>query len=403
MPEKAAKYIIVGGGRAGASAVQGIREVDPEGRIILAGVEEHLPYNRPPLTKDLWFGTQKVEDVFIDSRDYYDRNGVKLLEGTRIVSVDPGAHTVSDAKGVTYRYEKLLLATGGAPRRLPIPGRDLEGLSYYRFLDDYERLRPAAAPGGKAIVIGGGFIGSEIAAALTMSKVEVTMVFPEPHLCARIFPASLGQALTAYYTGQGVTIVSDDLPAAVERRDGRFVVRTSKGLELEAGIVVGGIGVRPETGLAEAAGLKTGDGIVVDAGLRTSAPEIYAAGDVARFPHHALGTMTRIEHWDNAMAQGRQAGRNMAGAGEPFTYMPYFFSDLFKFGYEAVGEIDPRLETFMDWQKENDTGVIYYLRDGRVRGVMNCNIWRKLDPAREIITRGAKVGPADLKGAISAG
>lgn len=400
MADKIWKYVIVGGGRAGASAVQGIREVDPSGSVLVVGAEGHLPYNRPPLTKELWFATQKIEDIFVDSRDYYDRNHVKIVEDTRITAVDPGQRTITDGSGKVRRYERLLLATGGLPRRLAIPGGDLDGLSYYRFLDDYEELRGQAAAGRKAVVIGGGFIGSEIAAALNLNKVEVTMVFPDAHLCARVFPADLGRAMSAYYAGQGVMIKAADRPASIERRAGRFLVHTEAGLDLDADIVVGGIGIRPETGLAEAAGLKTEDGIVVDGRLQTSAPGIYAAGDVARFPHHGLGMMTRIEHWDSAISQGKQAGRNMAGAGEEFTYAPYFFSDLFKFGYEAVGEIDPGLETFADWQKEFDTGSIYYLRDGRVRGVMNCNLWGKLDPAREIIGRGSRVGPSDLKGAI---
>ena len=400
MPEKVYKYVIVGGGRAGASAVQGIREIDASGSILVVGLEGHLPYNRPPLTKELWFGTQKVEDVFVDSRDFYDRNGVRVLEETRIKGIDLSQRTAADAKGKTYRFEKLLIATGGVPRPLPIPGGDLEGLIYYRYLDDYTKLRGEAVAGRKALVIGGGFIGSEIAAALALNKVEATLLFPEKHLCSRVFPASLGQAMNAYYEGQGVKIVSEDKPASLERREGRFLVRTAGKAALEADIVVAGIGIRPETGLAEAAGLRTDDGIIVDAQLQTSAPGIFAAGDAARFPHHALGVMTRIEHWDNALSQGKQAGRNMAGAGEPFTYMPYFFSDLFKFGYEAVGEIDPRLEIFADWQKEFDTGSIYYLKEGRVRGVMNCNLWGKLAPAREIILKSSKVGPADLKGAI---
>src|SRR5512138_148699 len=387
MADKIWKYLIVGGGRAGASAVQGIREVDPSGSALVVGAEGHLPYNRPPLTKELWFGTQKVEDVFVDSRDYYDRNHVKIVEDTRVTALDPGQKTVTDASGKVRRYERLLLATGGLPRRLPIPGGDLDGLSYYRFLDDYEVMRGQAGAGRKAVVIGGGFIGSEMAAALNLNKVEVTMVFPDAHLCARVFPADLGRAMSDYYAGQGVTIKAGDRPASIERRGGRFLVRTAAGLDLDADIVVGGIGIRPETGLAEAAGLKTEDGIVVDGRLQTSAPGVYAAGDVARFPHHALGMMTRIEHWDNAIGQGKQAGRNMAGAGEEFTDMPYFFSDLFKFGYEAVGEIDSRLETFADWQKEFDTGSIYYLGDGRVRGVMNCNLWGKVEPARDIIRK----------------
>jgi 3-phenylpropionate/trans-cinnamate dioxygenase ferredoxin reductase subunit len=400
MKDKTYAYMVVGGGRAGASAVQGLREVDPSGAILLAAAEAHLPYNRPPLTKDLWFGTQKVEDVFIDSRDFYDRNHVKLAEETRIAAIDPGGRTATDAQGNIYRFEKLLLATGGRPKPLPVPGGDLQGLFYYRYLDDYARLRDEAAPGRHALVIGGGFIGSEIAAALSLAKLEVTLLFPEGHLCARVFPSDLGRAMNASYEGQGIKIVSGDRPAALERRNGRFLVRTADHGTLEADIVVAGIGIRPETGLAEASGLKTEDGIVVDTRLQTSAAGIYAAGDAARFPHHGLGRMTRIEHWDNALSQGRQAGRNMAGAAEDFTYMPYFFSDLFKFGYEAVGEIDPRLETFADWQKEFETGSIYYLKDGRVRGVMNCNLWGKLKPAREIILRGSNIGPADLKGAI---
>lgn len=400
MAEKIWKYIIAGGGRAGASAVQGIREIDTAGSILVAGAEAHLPYNRPPLTKELWFGTQKIEDVFIDSRDFYDRNRVKLLEDTRVASIDPGQRTIADAKGNVRRYEKLLLATGGTPRRLPIPGGDLEGISYYRTLDDYAKLSAEAAPGRKALVIGGGFIGSEIAAALNMKKLEVTAVFPEATLCARVFPAGLGQAMNDYYAGQGVTIVAGDKASAIERRPAGFLVRTAGGRAIEADIVVGGIGIRPETALAEAAGLEVENGIVVDPRLQSSAPDVYAAGDAARFLYAALGQMTRIEHWDNAIGQGKQAGRNMAGASEAYAYMPYFFSDLFKFGYEAVGEIDPRLEIFADWQKEFDTGSIYYLKDGRVRGVMNCNIWGKQEPAREMIRKGAKVGPGDLKGAI---
>jgi 3-phenylpropionate/trans-cinnamate dioxygenase ferredoxin reductase component len=400
MPEKTHKYVIVGGGRAGASAVQGIREIDTAGPVLIAGIEPHLPYNRPPLTKDLWFGTRKVEDVFIDSRDFYDRNHVKILEENRIVAIDPAGRSVTDGKGNVHHYENLLLATGGAPRPIPIPGGELPGLIYYRYLDDYLRLREEATAGSTALVIGGGFIGSEIAAALNLAKVEVTMIFPEDHVCSRIFPAPLGQAMNAYYSAQGVRILAGDKPVAIERTGDRFLVRTANGANLEADVLVIGVGIRPATDLAKAAGLKTDDGIVVDDRLQTSAPGIYAAGDVARFPHHALGRMTRIEHWDNALSQGKQAGRNMAGAGEPFIYMPYFYSDLFKFGYEAVGDIDPRLEIFADWQKEFDTGVLYYLSEGRVRGVMNCNLWGKLKPAREIILKGAKVGPDDLKGAI---
>lgn len=400
MAEEKYKYVIAGGGLAGASAVRGIRELDPSGGILLAGTEKHLPYNRPPLTKKLWFGKQKVEEIFVEGRDYYEENGVTLLLDARIAAINPARRTVSDEKGNVYGYEALLLATGGIPRTLSIPGGDLEGIYYYRYLDDYQRLKAEAAEGRKAVVIGGGFIGSEIAAALNINKVDVTVVIHGPYLCERVFPAGLGRAMNDYYLKQGVKISIGDSPRSIERRAGKFIVRTQAGLALEADMVVVGVGIRPETRLAEAAGLNVNDGIVVDALLKTSAPGVYASGDVARFPYEALGMEIRVEHWDNALSQGKWAGRSMAGSREPFTYMPYFYSDLFKFGYEAVGEVDAKLETFADWQEEFHTGVVYYLKEGRVRGAMMCNIWEKLDAARELIRKGERRSPGDLKGAI---
>jgi 3-phenylpropionate/trans-cinnamate dioxygenase ferredoxin reductase subunit len=194
--------------------------------------------------------------------------------------------------------------------------------------------------------------------------------------------------------------MTGDRPAALSRSGIKYYVRTESGSHVEADLIVVGIGIVPATDLAQDAGLKVDNGIVVDEYLQTSHPEIYAAGDNARFPYQALGQQMRIEHWDNAKAQGKWAGRNMARAKEPFDYMPYFYSDLFEFGYEAVGEVDARLETFADWEKENDTGVIYYLKDGRVRGVMLCNVWGKLDAARELIRKAKSRTPASLRGAI---
>jgi NADPH-dependent 2,4-dienoyl-CoA reductase/sulfur reductase-like enzyme len=249
-------------------------------------------------------------------------------------------------------------------------------------------------------VIGGGFIGSEIAASLAMNKVKVTMVFPEAYLCSRVFPKSLGFALQNSYIGRGVGILSGDRPVSFEKEGERFVTATEKGARIESDLLIVGIGIVPATGLAEEAGLRTGNGVVVDEFLRTSHPDIYAAGDNAFFPYQALGRAMRVEHCDNALNQGKQAGRNMAGAEEPFTYMPYFFSDLFEFGYEAVGEVSAELETFTDWQKENDTGVVYYLKDGRVRGVMMCNVWDKVDAARDLIRKGDRATPENLRGVI---
>lgn len=400
MAEKAYRYIIVGGGLAGGSAVEGVRERDAAGSVLLIGGEQHLPYDRPPLTKKLWFGKKEVQDIFLHDQAFYADRGIDLALGSVVVTLNPGAKTIEDAAGNCYRYDKLLLATGGAPRRLGVPGGDAEGICYFRYLDDYLATRAKAQAGRRALVIGGGFIGAEIAAALNTVKVEVTMVYPSSCLVSRVVPESLGRALEELYRSRGVAIEAGESVLAIERRGDRFVTQTRSGKRLESDIVIAGIGIGPAVELARSAELQVENGIVVNEMLQTANADIYAAGDNADFPYQALGRRMRIEHWDNAVSQGRQAGRNLAGAGEPFTYMPYFFSDLFEFGYEAVGDVDSRLETLADWQKENDTGVIYYLEGGRVRGAMMCNVWDRVEDARRLIREGKRMTADDLRGAI---
>ncbi|MDP2852428.1 MAG: FAD-dependent oxidoreductase [Gallionella sp.] len=393
-------YVIVGGGLAGTSAVQGIRELDAAGRILLVGEEKHLPYDRPPLSKKLWFGKKKVEDIFLHDRAFYEQHAVTLALGAKAARLDPDAKTLTTTEGDTYGYGKLLLATGCKPRTLTIPGGDLDGICYFRDLNDYLRIREVAAEGKSAVVIGGGFIGSELAAALNICKLHVTMIFPGALLCDRVLPDYLGRVVQQRYTEKGIRILASDKPVSFSRNGGKFITRTGKGESIESDIVIVGVGVIPEMDLARSGGLEVGNGIVVNEYLETSRSDIYAAGDNAFFPYRALGQPMRIEHWDHALNQGKWAGRNMAGAHEPFTYQPYFFSDLFEFGYEATGEVDSRLETFADWQKENDTGVIYYLREEKVRGVMMCNVWGKVEMARELIRKGKRVSPEKLRGLI---
>jgi len=393
-------YVIVGGGLTGASAVDGIRELDKAGGILLICGENHLPYDRPPLSKKLWFGKMKVEDIFLHDRKFYDTHAVTLALGTTMARIDPGKKTISSSNGETFGYGKLLLATGCKVRTLPIPGGDLDDICYFRSLDDYLRTRGVVAEGKSAVVVGGGFIGSELVAALNINKLNVTMIFPGTLLCDRVFPDYLGRAVQRRYLEKGVRVLASDKPVSFSKKGARFITRTEKGEEIESDLVIVGVGVIPEMELAKSGGLEVGNGIVVNEYLETSRPDIYAAGDNAFFPYQALGQSMRMEHWDNALNQGKWAGRNMAGAQEPFTYQPYFFSDLFEFGYEATGEVDSRLETFADWQKENDTGVIYYLRDGKVRGVMMCNVWGKVDAARELIRKAETVTPEKLRGLI---
>jgi NADPH-dependent 2,4-dienoyl-CoA reductase/sulfur reductase-like enzyme len=399
MSPQAYSYIIIGAGLAGASAVEGIREVDRKGSIRLIGAERDRPYDRPPLSKQLWSGAKSVEEIFLHDEEFFEKHQVDLRLGVKVRRIDAERHAVDDSQGNTYRYGRLLLATGGIPRRLSIPGGDLDGISYYRTLSDYRQLRAAAVEGKSALVIGGGFIGSEMAAALRMNKLAVTMVFPSRWLVSHVFPESLGRALTEHYRAKGVEVLADDLPLSVERDGSGYLARTRGGREVRADLVVVGIGVTPDVALAEGAGLSTANGVLVNEFLNTSNPDIYAAGDIAFFPDAVLGPR-RVEHWDNAVSQGRHAGRNMAGAREPYTYMSFFFSDLFEFGYEAVGDVDSRHETFADWQEENKTGVIYYLGDGRLRGAMMCNTWDKVDAARALIQKADRVTAVDLRGAI---
>lgn len=400
MPEQTYDYVVVGAGLAGAAAVEGIRERDADGSILLCGAEPDRPYHRPPLSKQLWFGKKKVDQIFIQDAHFYQDRHVELALGVDIRELDAGNQTLTDSRGRTYRYRKLLLATGGTPRALPIQGGTLDGLCYFRTLEDYRRMREEAAAGKSALVIGGGFIGSEMAAALSANQVQVTMLFPEAYLVSRIFPPGLGQSLTDVFRTRNIQVLAGDVPVALDKRGSKFVTRTRAGLQIEADLVIVGVGIQPGTQLASAAGLEVGNGIIVNEHLQTSNPNIFAAGDNACFPYAALGESTRVEHWDNALNQGKQAGRNLAGDGEAYTYMPYFFSDLFEFGYEAVGEIDARLETFADWQEENQVGVVYYLRDGQVRGVMMCNVWDKVEAARALIRNKQRMTPAELRGAI---
>jgi 3-phenylpropionate/trans-cinnamate dioxygenase ferredoxin reductase component len=385
------RYLVVGGGMTGHAAAQAIRELDPDGSLGMISADPERPYARPPLSKGLWFGKPE-EKVFLPDVPGLDRHA-----GRRAVALDPARREVRDDAGKVHRYEKLLLATGGTPRRLDSDG---DRVMYYRTLADYRRLR-ALAP-RRVVVIGGGFIGTEIAAALATNGARVTMVFPEEGIGARNYPAELSAFVTRYYEGKGVTVRRGEGVAAVEARGDETVVRTTGGKELVADAVVAGLGIRPDTALAEAAGIRCDDGIVVDERLETSAPGVFAAGDVARFPSDALGGPVRVEHEDAALGMGRTAGRVMAGADERYRTLPFFYSDLFDLGYEAVGRLDARLETVATWKTPFREGVVYYLDGTRVRGVLLWGIFGQVDAARELVARTAPVAREALADAIHA-
>lgn len=388
------RYLIVGGGMTADAATLGIREADPSGTMGLIGDDPDPPYSRPPLSKALWKG-EPLDGVWRGTAG----RGVALHLGRRAVKLDPRSRTVTDDRGAAYTYDKLLLASGGVVRRLPFGG---DQVVYFRTLRDYRRLRQAAERPGRFVVIGGGFIGWEIAAALRLVGRDVVMIVPEDGIGARVYPGELSRFLVDYYGQKGVEVRVGQGVSGIEGRGGGVLVRTTGHQQIVADAVVAGIGVTPATALAQEAGLSVEDGIVVDQTLRTSQPDIYAAGDVASFPNPALGQRIRVEHEDNALSMGKRAGLNLAGRIEPYHHLPFFYSDLFDLGYEAVGDLDARHQTVADWKEPFREGVIYYLKDGRVRGVLLWNTWGQVDAARALIAQPGPFRAADLKGRLPA-
>jgi len=393
-------YLIIGGGMTAAAAAQGIREIDPKGSIGIISAEDQRPYDRPPLTKKLWLG--KSEDIIW--RDLPKEN-LDLILGFRVSALDPQRKQVRNEAGHPYNYKKLLLATGGSPRRLPFAP---EETLYYRTLGDYHIVREWVGKGDRTGIIGGGFIGSEIAAALASNGEKIVMVFPEKGIGSRIYPDDLSQFVTQYFVQKGVEVHPGMEIQAIDRQDNRFVMKGKDESAIKVDHIIAGIGLLPNIELAKAAGImiggpEQGGGILADEYLRTNQPDIYAAGDVASFNNYVLQQQMRVEHEDNANMMGKQAGRNMAGANEPYHHLSYFYSDLFELGYEAVGELDPRLETFMDWQEPFKKGVVYYLAHGRVRGVLLWNVWDTVLAARALIAEPGPFKAADLKNRLAKG
>jgi len=388
------QYLILGGGMTASAAADGIREVDATGSIGIISAEPDAPYNRPPLSKGLWKG-DPLDSIWRKAKG----KAPELHLGRIIKEILPKEKRVIDGDGNVFTYEKLLLATGGRPRRLPF---DDDQIIYFRTVADYRRLRAACAKGNRFAVIGCGFIGSEIAAALTMTGKKVTMIFPGHDIGDRLFPRDLARYVSGVYKEKGVELVPGEKVIASEARGDQRMLKMDSGKTTVVDVVVAGIGIEPNIELAESIGLTTKDGIVVDEFLRSSNPGIHAAGDVAAFYNPALGKRMRVEHEDNANSMGRLAGRNMAGMAESYDHLPFFYSDMFELGYEAVGEVDSRLETFADWKRPNEEGVVYYLRDGRVRGVLLWNVWDQVPAARALIAEDGPFTRENLKGRLPA-
>jgi 3-phenylpropionate/trans-cinnamate dioxygenase ferredoxin reductase subunit len=379
------QYLIVGGGMTGDAAAKGIREQDADGSITLVGAETDAPYARPPLTKGLWLGADEAK-IWRNTADV----GVDLRLGRRIVTLDLDAHRATDDRGEDYEWERLLIATGGRPRTLA----GAEGVLYYRTLAGYRTLRAETDEGSHVIVVGGGFIGSELAASLTAAGRRVTMIVPESGLAARVLPEPLSRFVAGYYREKGVEVLTDETVAAANSGS----VTTGSGRTIEGDAVVAGLGIEPSTELAAAAGLRLDDGIVVDEyGRVPGHSDVFAAGDVASFPAAALGRRLRVEHEDHAKTHGKTVGANMAGAEIRYDHLPFFYSDMFDLGYEAVGELDPRLATVEAWEEPNRKGVVAYVDDeSRPRGFLFWNVWDRVESGRELIRAAEPVDAESL-------
>jgi 3-phenylpropionate/trans-cinnamate dioxygenase ferredoxin reductase subunit len=373
------KYLIIGGGMAADSAVRGIRSADPEGSIGIVCDEPDAPYDRPPLSKALWTG--KPEDRIWRHTAELD---AQLHLGRKALLLDREQRTVTDDRGAIYSYEKLLIATGLTPRTLKDA---VPQVVYFRTYRDYKKLRQAPVKGRRIVVIGGGFIGSEMASSLTSAGARVTMLFPEDRICAPITLPEVGFRLNEAFRERGVD-VRPGVEVHTVRRSGPSLLVSVGGEEpetLKVDAVVAGIGCDPNTAIAEAGGLEVNDGVVVDATLRTADPDIFAAGDVAAFWSTTLGRTLRVEHEDHANTSGMVAGQAMAGEDVTYDHLPFFYSDLFDQGYEMVGEIADDMEIVEDWIDPHAKGVVYYLRGGRVRGVALWNVPGRIEEARELI------------------
>ncbi len=392
------RYLIVGGGMVADAAARGVRELDADGSIGIVSEDVDRPYARPALSKKLWTDPDFSWDEKVDL--HTEETGAQFVLGTAVTAIDRAAKTVTTADGSTHGYERLLIATGGKPRSLPGLAPSDRVLDY-RSAADYRRLRELADAGAHVAVVGGSYIGTEIAAGIVQNGARVTLVTPDEVLGGHMFPDDLARAFQQRFVDHGVELRTGRRVEQGEETDGGVVLRLDDGSVIEADAVVAGLGIEPQTGLAADAGLTVRDGIVVSSTLLTDDDSVFAAGDVAEYPDRILGTR-RVEHVDNAKQQGRQAGRNLADADETYDHTPMFYSNVFDMGYEAVGRVSTELDTLEDWQDPLTTGVVYYLDDdGTVRGVLLWNVPDQTDAARQVLAEANSLTPDMLRGRIT--
>jgi 3-phenylpropionate/trans-cinnamate dioxygenase ferredoxin reductase subunit len=378
-------HMIVGASLAGAKGAEALRQAGFDGRIVLIGTEDERPYERPPLSKDYLRGEVGRETVYVHDDAFYAEHDIELRMGTTAAHLDTSSNEVTLDDGEVLRYDRLLLATGAQPRRLAIPGGELDGVLYLRSVQDSDALRERLDRGGAVVVVGAGWIGVEVAASARQRGLEVTVIEPGSVPLERVLGAELGAVYHDIHTDHGTQMLMGTGVEALEGDTAVQRVRTSDGRTLECDFVVVGVGVEPRVQLALQAGIEVQDGILVDEHLETSVRGVFAAGDVANAHHPFYGERLRVEHWANALHQGPSAARNMVGHADPYERLPYFFSDQYDVGMEYSGFA-------RDWDRVIIRGdpatrefIAFWLRGDRVVAGMNVNVWDVTDPIRRLI------------------
>jgi 3-phenylpropionate/trans-cinnamate dioxygenase ferredoxin reductase subunit len=388
-------FVIVGGGLAGAKAAEALREEGFDGRVVLLGEEDVAPYERPPLSKDYLRGDAGRDALWAQEEGWYDAHDVELRTGTKVTELALDASEVVVGGGERIAYDQLLLATGSSAKRLPIPGGDGDHVHVLRTVHDSDRLREALSPGVRVVVIGAGWIGCEVAASARQRGAEVTMIAPETVPLERVLGTELGAVYREVHASHGVELALGTGVEAIEPGG----VRTSAGSIHAADLVVIGVGAAPRLELAEAAGLDAGDGVLTDDRLRTSAPNVFAAGDIASAQHPILGERIRVEHWGTALEQGAAAARNMLGRDIAYERIPYFFSDQYDVGMEYAGYAPAYDRVVFRGDPASLEFVAFWLRDNRVVAGINVNVWDVNEDIQGLIRSGCTVDDDALRDA----
>ncbi|MEW2352816.1 FAD-dependent oxidoreductase [Spirillospora sp. NPDC029432] len=392
-------FVIVGASLAGAKAAETLRAEGFDGRVLLVGEEIERPYERPPLSKGFLLGKEPREKAHVHDADWYEANGVELRLGVKATGIGREQREIRLSTGEPVTYDRLLLATGASPRRLDVPGSKLQGIHYLRSMADAAELREALSHGGRRVVVAGaGWIGLETAAAARTYGNDVTVIEPEPTPLHSSVGPEVGGLFADLHRRHGVDLRLDQGVAGFWGAGQVSAVVTSGGAEIPADVVIVGIGVRPNTALAEEAGLEVSDGILVDASLRTSDPAIYAAGDVASAYHPLLGRRIRVEHWANALNAGPAAARAMLGRDVSYDRVPYFFTDQYELGMELSGVAAPGEYDDVVFRGDVDglEFIAFWLAGGRVVAGMNVNVWDVTGDLQALIRSGEPADPARL-------